>query len=271
MGIERISQLWSGEENSDRTAFLPFMTAGLPDPESSSEVLSTLLSSGADGIELGIPYSDPLMDGPIIRAGSEQAIAAGTTPERALSILAQVRAANRTAPILVMSYYNPILSWGLDRFAREVAGAGGDGVIVADLPVEESTGLAEALSEQDLGLVLFVAPTSGDQRIAAVVAAEPVFIYAVADLGVTGKRVSPQPLLTQTVTRIRQHSDLPLVAGVGISTPDQAAQAAKLVDGVIVGSVLVETVLNSPDLPTGLHNLRTLTQQFRDRLRAVSI
>lgn len=225
---------------------LPFMTAGLPDPRSSVELFVAMAEAGADGFEVGIPYTDPLMDGPVIQQGSEMAIGAGTTPDVALAIVDEVkRRTNR--PVLVMTYANPVLHRGVDEFASAAAAAGADGVIVADMPVEESGPLRQAATRHGLGVVQFVAPTSSTKRIEAVAAADPCFIYAVAEMGVTGERRVASSRLGRLVERVRATTEAPVVAGVGISTPEQVAAAVEVADGVIVGSALVRRVLEAPD------------------------
>ncbi len=246
MGRDTLAAMFAEARRAGRAVLLPFMTAGLPDPQSSVELFAAMAAAGADGFEVGIPYTDPLMDGPVIQQGSEMAIEAGTTPDRALGIAGDVKTATGR-PVLVMTYANPILHRGVDEFAAAAAGAGVDGVIVADMPVEETGPLCRAADRHGLGVVQFVAPTSSTRRIEAVVATRPSFIYAVAEMGVTGERQAASSRLAELVERIRSVTDVPVVAGVGISTPEQAAAAARVADGVIVGSALVRRVLEAAD------------------------
>jgi tryptophan synthase alpha chain len=227
-----------------RTALLPFMTAGLPDRERSIEVFVAMAEAGADAFEVGIPYSDPLMDGPIIQRGNEVSIAAGTTLDGAFSLIEAI--AERTGkPLLAMTYANPIMRLGPDNFCRRLSDAGAAGIIVPDLPLEESGPLRDAAAEAGIGVVLFVSPTTDPKRMEAVAAADPVFIYGVADLGVTGERQGLGPHALDLVGRVRLITKIPLVMGVGISNPAQAAAFKGLADGVIVGSALVSTVLET--------------------------
>ena len=192
-GAERIADLFVTARREDRSVFLPFLTAGLPDPASSPRLFQAMAEAGADGFEVGIPYSDPLMDGPVICRGSEQAIAAGATLDESLSILGEV-AETTALPSLAMTYANPVFRRNADWFCDRLAEAGAAGMIVADLPFEEARPLSEAARRYGLGMVLFVALTSGYDRIRAVAEAEPAFIYAVANLGVTGgKKRMEQP------------------------------------------------------------------------------
>ena len=248
MGRERLSSLFARTRAEGRAVLLPYMTAGLPDPGTSLALFEAMAGAGADGFEVGIPYTDPLMDGPVIQRGSERAIEAGTSPDVALELVAAV-VESTGLPVLVMTYANPILHRGVDEFVVAAAEAGADGVIVPDLPVEESGPLRRAADRHGLGVVQFVAPTSGTARIEAVAAADPCFVYAVAEMGVTGERDEAGGRLEGLVGRIRAVTDVPVVAGVGISTPSQAAAAARVADGVIVGSALVRRVLeaDNPD------------------------
>lgn len=247
MGADRLRRMFETTRSEGRAAFLPFMTAGLPTPAESTGLFAAMAEAGADAFEVGIPYSDPLMDGPIIQKGSDTALAAGATLDRSIQILGEVVDATGR-PTLAMTYANPVFRRGVDGFCARLAEAGADGVIVPDLPVEEATSLRQAASRHGIGTVLFVAPTSPTARIEAVAAAEPVFIYAVAEMGVTGERSESSGNAAAVVERIRAVTDIPIVFGVGISTPEQALEAARAgADGVIVGSALVRLVLEAPD------------------------
>ena len=245
-GAERIADLFVTARREERSVFLPFLTAGLPDLGSSPAMFQAMAEAGADGFEVGIPYSDPLMDGPVICRGSEQAIGAGATLDRSLSILGEV-SETTGLPSLAMTYANPVFRRGADWFCDRLAEAGAAGLIVADLPFDEAQPLGEAARRHGLGMVLFVALTSTYKRIKAVAEASPTFIYAVANLGVTGERSEWSSRVEELVERIRDVTDIPVVLGVGISNPEQAAVAARLADGFIVGTALVRRVLESSD------------------------
>ena len=264
MGAERLQEMFAESRRDNRPVFMPFLTAGLPDPSTSPELFGALAAAGADGFEVGIPYSDPLMDGPIIQEASTRALQAGTGLDQAIEVLAAV-AAGTGKPVLAMGYANPIMRVGADIFARRLAAAGADGLIVADLPFEEAGPLREAARAAGLGLVLFAAPTTDDARLEALVEAGPVFLYCVADLGVTGERSGSVSRAAELVGRVRAHSPaLPVVLGVGISTPGQAAEAARVADGVIVGSALVRRVLEAPPGSDPVADLRTTAAGFAD-------
>ncbi len=247
------------------TAFLPFMTAGLPNPDSSPRLFAAMTEAGADGFEVGIPYSDPLMDGPVIQRGSDTALAAGTSLKVAFETIESV-AGTTGRPLLAMTYANPVLRIGADQFCQRLAEAGADGLIVPDLPLEESGDLALAAADHGIGMVHFVAPTTDDDRLRRVAAARPLFIYGVADLGVTGERSEVSTHVADLSARVRNATDVPLVFGVGISTPRQAAAVSPYADGVIVGSALVRLVLEADGIDDAIERLRIAVTAFRSAL-----
>lgn len=239
-----------------RPAFLPFMTAGLPSPERSVEMF--LAMESADGYEVGIPYSDPLMDGPVIQEAGRRSLEAGTTFATGLDVVRGVSEGSGK-PVLVMTYTNVVLQISPALFAQRVAEAGASGVIIADLPLEESAELAEALTAHDLGLVLFAAPTTNDERLVALGQADPVFVYAVAEVGVTGEREVSGGRAVGLAARLRAVTDRPLVFGVGISTPSQAKALAPYADGIIVGSALVRRVIEAPTAERAMEEIAELS------------
>ena len=246
MSREALVSLLTETRESGGAAFMPFMTAGLPSPERTVDIFVAMAEAGADAFEVGIPYSDPLMDGPVIQEGNERALRSGVTLRSGLETLGRVTEATGR-PALAMSYANPVFRIGPRRFARWAAEAGAAGLIVADLPLEESPPVAEAVAEAGIGLVLFAAPTTAEARLSRIAEAGPVFIYGVAEMGVTGEREASSDHPRSLASRIRALTDVPLVMGVGISSPEQAAAIAPYADGVIVGSALVRHALNSPD------------------------
>ena len=256
MGDDRpeMEELLATAQTSRRAVLLPYMTAGLPGPATSLDMFRAMADAGADGFEVGIPYSDPLMDGPTIHEAGLQALEAGTSLDGAIRVVEQV-VTTTGKPSVVMTYVNPVLRVGVDEFARRAAAAGASGVILADLPAEEADRFQHAFGLAGLGLVLFVAPTTGDERLAAVAAADPLFLYGVAEVGVTGERTDASSRAGELAARVRAITDVPLVLGVGISTPDHAARAAAVADGVIVGSALVRRVLDAADAPSAAKSL----------------
>lgn len=245
MGRERIVEMFARTRKDGRPAFLPYMTAGLPTPNESPLVFEAMAKAGADGFEVGIPYSDPLMDGPVIQKGSDVALAAGANLEVSLDLASKVGSDN-DLPVLAMTYANPVFRRGVDEFFAELATRNIDGVIVPDIPVEEAGSMIRAAEREGLGMVLFVAPTSSPHRVETVAALNPVFIYAVAEMGVTGERAHSGGHIRPLVEMIRNISDVPVVFGVGISGPDQAKAVADAgADGFIMGTALVRRVLEN--------------------------
>ena len=253
-GSARLQQMFATAKAEGRAVLLPYMTAGLPSPTESAALFAAMAEAGADGFEVGIPYADPLMDGPVIQAAGAAALAAGTSLDGSLEIVAEVTGAT-DKPVIVMTYVNPVLRIGPREFARRVAAAGACGIIVADLPADEAADIAAAAAAEGLGMVLFAAPTTDDARLESIAAAKPVFVYGIADLGVTGVRQHASGRAAELAARVKQITDVPLVLGVGISTPDQAAAAAAVADGIIVGSALVKLVLDAKDATTAAESL----------------
>lgn len=223
---------------SGRKLLVPYVMGGVPDRVGFPNVL-TSVSEHADVVEVGLPFSDPLMDGPVIAAAGERAIAGGVGP---LDVLDLVERAS--APLLAMTYYNPIHAVGEDAFCKRAAGAGISGLIVPDLPVEESRSLREHAAEHGLAWIPLVAPTSSAERIEAIAATSTGFVYAVSTMGVTGVRESLSERSEAVVKRCRAATDLPVLVGIGVSTAEHAVEACKAADGVVIGSAVVARVMD---------------------------
>jgi tryptophan synthase alpha chain len=238
--VSRISRAFAKAKASGRAALVVFVEAGDPDLDTTLRLLPALAEAGADVIELGIPFSDPLADGPVIQRASERALASGTTLPGALAILAELRAAGFTAPVVIFSYTNPILATGEAEFAHHAARAGADGVLVTDLPPEEGRGFASILKSAKLDPVYLVAPTSSGERIRRAGSLSRGFLYVVSRAGITGVRAALPEGLRALVTRVREQVPrLPVAVGFGLSTPEQVGAVAALADGVVVGSAPV--------------------------------
>ncbi len=261
-----LDTLFAANRAAGRTALLPFMTAGLPSVAASVDLFVAMAEAGADAFEVGIPYADPMMDGPTIQAGNQRALAGGVTLESGFEIVSAVVERTRK-PVLVMTYANPIFRVGPEFFAERCRKAGASGVIVADLPLEEAAAVQEPIEAAGLGMVLFAAPTSSDARLQAIADAKPVFIYGIADLGVTGERSGSSSHAHDLAARIRAVTDVPLVMGVGISTPDQARALSGETDGIIVGSALVRRVLEAPDEQSAISEVRSAVADLAGALR----
>lgn len=260
-------ELFDAVRSEGRTAFLPYMTAGLPGPATSLDIFKAMSDAGADAFEVGIPYSDPLMDGPVIQEGGQRALAQGMTLEAGFGLAEQV-VTGTGRPVLVMSYANPVLRIGADIFARRAADAGVSGVIIPDLPLEEAIDVKATMEQAGLGMVLFAAPTTTDARLADIAAARPAFIYGVAEMGVTGERAAQTDRPRLLAGRVRAVTDVPLVMGVGISTPEQAAALSGMVDGVIVGSALVRRVLEADSPAEAAGSVAAAVEGIASALRA---
>jgi len=223
-----------------RCALMPFLTAGDPDLTTTGQVLLALQAAGADLVELGIPYSDPLADGPVIQAAASRALRAGTTPGAVLQMLSGLRG-QLTLPVVLFTYSNPLLNRGMERFCQEAAAAGAAGLVVPDLPLEEAERLSPIAAAVGLDLVLLVAPTTPKERMARIAAASRGFTYLVSVIGVTGERTQLEDRVAGLVAQLKGFGPTPVAVGFGISGPDQARQVRDWgADGAIVGSALVK-------------------------------
>ncbi len=258
--LARISSLFT----NDHAALMPYFPLGFPDAQTSVEVIVALSEAGADAFEIGLSFSDPLADGPVIQHATQVALENGITVKRALEMIAELRARGISQPFLVMGYYNPLLAYGLEQFVQEAAAAGADGFIVPDLPPEEAGDLDRFCRERGLGLIYFLAPTSTDERMKLVAERARGFIYLVSMTGVTGARSQLAGGLSDFVGRVRRATATPIAIGFGVSTPEQAGQVSRLADGVIVGSALVQIVDRAEDKPrAAAHFIRELKAQMR--------
>lgn len=237
--MSRIADRFQTLRERGEKALVTFITAGDPDLATTEEAVLALERAGADLIELGVPFSDPMADGPTIQLSSERALAAGTTLPAILDLVKRLRTRTQI-PIVLMGYFNPVFAYGAERFAADAAAAGVDALLVVDLPPEESAELKNATDSQGLDLIFLLTPTSDHSRVQAVSRLGSGFIYYVSVTGVTGARTSVADTLASRVTEVRAELNLPLVVGFGISTPEQAGKVAETADGVVVGSVLVK-------------------------------
>lgn len=248
-GLQRIADAFSWALDRRLAALMPYYTLGYPTIPASLSVIEAI-APFSDLLELGIPFSDPIADGPTIQRSTQQALEAGVTTGLCLDMLADLRQRGIQTPALLMGYYNPILAYGEARFVRDAADAGADGFIVPDLPPEEASTLGIAAAEAELPLVHFIAPTTQPRRLEIIVAEASGFIYMVSVTGVTGARSALRSDLKPFVKAIKYRTRVPVAVGFGISTPEQAARIASFADGVIVGSALIDTVDRAEDKPT---------------------
>ncbi|MGI5351816.1 tryptophan synthase subunit alpha [Streptomyces sp. CA-250714] len=250
----------------NRAALVGYLPAGFPTVEGGIAACTALLESGCDVVEVGLPHSDPVMDGPVIQTADTIALEGGV---RIADVLRTVREAHAATgkPVLVMTYWNPVDRYGAERFAEELAAAGGAGCILPDLPVEESDGWRKAAEQAGLGTVFVVAPSSQDARLARITAAGSGFVYAASLMGVTGTRESVGNEARELVARVRSTTSLPVCVGLGVSNSAQAAEVAAFADGVIVGSAFVKLLLAADDLEAGLAEVRELAAALAEGVR----
>jgi tryptophan synthase alpha chain len=228
------------------TALAPFTTIGFPDVDTSAAIAAALLESGSDLLELGVPFSDPLAEGPTIQKTSLHALGQGVNVRICLDVVRRLRAQGIDAPLLLMGYFNPFLRYGQEEFVRDAAGAGVDGLIVPDLPSEEAGPFRRLCRGHRLYLIPLLAPTSTDQRIAQACKQAEGFIYCVSLTGVTGARAELRGGVAELVGRIRRHTDLPVLVGFGVSTSQHVQEIGRFADGVIVGSALMDAIDRAP-------------------------
>jgi tryptophan synthase alpha chain len=245
-----------------RKALIAYVTAGYPDIAATPEIVSLLAENGCDIIELGIPFSDPLADGATIQRASYQALQRGVTPRSCLEMAAAIRRRNVTVPLIFMTYYNPVLSFGPEKFCQSCSEAGINGLIVPDLPPEEGAELDKATREHNLDLIYLLAPNSPGARIGAVAAKSRGFIYLVSLTGVTGARQSLPVELEDFVKRVRNRASQPLCVGFGVATPDHARRIGAIADGVIVGSRIIDLI----DADSSLASLKDFISSLRAAL-----
>lgn len=245
-------------QHENRAALITYVTAGFPTVESGIASARAMLTSGADIVEVGLPHSDPVLDGPVIQAAADIALRGGV---RIADVIRTVREAYQATgkPVLVMSYWNPIGRYGAERFARELAKAGGAGCILPDLPVQESAPWRESAARHGLATIFVAAPSTTDERLRELTAAGSGFVYASSLMGVTGVRETVDASAGSLVRRIRAVTDLPVCVGIGISTAEQVTEVADYADGVIVASALVKAALSAPDAAAGAAIVAELT------------
>ena len=245
MGKERIDRMFARVRERERPGLIVFLTAGFPDMDATLELVPALVEAGADAVELGIPFSDPLAEGPIIQQSSFLALQNGVTTGDCLGAVETMRGSIPDTPLILMGYYNPIYSFGVTRFAGECQRVGVDGLITVDLPGTESGPLAAECEERDISLIPLLAPTSTEESIAESCRNASGFVYCVSVTGVTGARSEVSNRGVELVQRVRSHTALPLAIGFGISTPEHVSQVGDTAEAAVVGSALVRVTLES--------------------------
>ena len=262
----RLDQTFARLQAAREGALVTFITAGDPDPSGTPALVAALAQAGADIVELGIPYSDPLADGPIIQASSQRSLDAGITPDTVLQMVRECRTLT-DVPIVLMTSYNLALRYGLSRFAQVFAGAGADGTILTDLPPEEAGPWKAASEAAGLATIFLIAPTSTPERIALIANSTTGFVYCVSRTGVTGARAEMAPELAALLTRIRAATDKPLCVGFGVSRPEHVKQVLEIADGAVIGSALVDFLHAQADNPDQTAELTRLVASWKEAAR----
>lgn len=262
----RLAEVFERARNENRAVLIGYLPADFPTHEQSIALMRAMVDNGVDLLEVGLPYSDPLMDGPAIQEAVSIALSAGSTTASVLDVVREVSASGGVA--LVMSYWNPIERYGVERFSSEFADAGGVGVITPDLTPEEATAWREATDTHGIDRTFLVAPSSTDARLSTVTSVTTGFVYAASTMGVTGTRTSVSSAAPALVTRVREVSDLPVCVGLGVSTGEQAADVARYADGVIVGSAFIAAILAAESPQAALEAVGALTRELAAGVRA---
>ena len=243
----RIDARFAELKKQGRSAFITFVMAGDPDPMTSLEIIKALPGAGSDLIEVGMPFTDPMADGPSIQAAGLRALKAGMTLKKTLAVVREFRKGDDATPLVLMGYYNPIYIYGVDQFLVDAKAAGVDGLIVVDLPPEEDSELCLPAMKAGLNFIRLATPTTDDRRLPAVLANTSGFVYYVSVTGITGSAGADSAAVAQAVARIKRHTKLPICVGFGIRTPEAARAIAANADGAVVGSALVEALRHSLD------------------------
>jgi len=238
--MSRIERRFTALREEGRAGLVTYLTAGDPDPDTSARLFAGLATAGADLIEIGMPFSDPMADGPVIQEAGQRALRQGMNLRRTLAMVGQLRRADEATPIVLMGYYNPIYRYGAERFTHDAVAAGVDGIIVVDLPPEEDVELTAPARAAGLDVVRLATPTSDDRRLSLIVEHASGFIYYVAVAGITGTRSAEAASVAAAITRLRRFTQLPIAVGFGIRTPQQSAEVARVADAAVVGSSLVQ-------------------------------
>jgi len=259
--MSRLDELFVRTREENRAALVGYLPAGFPDLKTSIAAIEAMVEGGVDLVEVGLPYSDPVMDGPVIQAAADRALAAGT---RTSDVIDVVRAVGSSAPTVVMTYWNPVERYGVQRFAADLADAGGAGLITPDLTPDEAGEWVQASATHGLDRIFLVAPSSTDARLVMTADASSGFVYATSVMGVTGQRTQTSSAAPALVERLRGVTDKPVGVGLGVSNREQAHEVAAFADAVIVGSALVRCLLDASDGAAGVAAVRDLAVELRD-------
>lgn len=271
--MTRIATRFAALKREGRGALIPFVEAWDPDADTSMALLRGMPAAGADLIEIGVPFTDPMADGPIIQAAGKRALAAGVKVAHVLQMVRDFRKDDDATPIILMGYLNPVLTYGTERFCGDAATAGVDGLIMVDLPTEEADVLVPSARAHDIDIIRLIAPTTDDKRLPIVLDGSSGFVYYVSITGITGTRSATSDHLAAAIPRIRAATDLPIAVGFGVRSPQQAAVASRIADAAVVASALIDTLAGRLDqhgharpdaVPLVLDQVRALARGVRD-------
>ncbi|RMH83011.1 tryptophan synthase subunit alpha [Pseudomonas sp. AOB-7] len=265
--MSRLHNRFAELKQENRAALVTFVTAGDPDYETSLQILKGLPDAGADLIELGMPFTDPMADGPAIQLANIRALGAKQTLAKTLQMVREFREGNQSTPLVLMGYYNPIFVYGVERFIADAKAAGVDGLIVVDLPPEHNDELCEPAQSAGIDFIRLTTPTTDDDRLPTVLAGSSGFVYYVSVAGVTGAGAATLDHVEQAVARLRRHTDLPLCIGFGIRTPEHAAEVARRAEGVVVGSALVDQIAKANSPQQAIDGVLGLCAQLAEGVR----
>jgi tryptophan synthase alpha chain len=268
--MNRITKRFEDLKGRQESAFIPYITAGDPSLEQTEQIIYALEEAGSDVIELGVPFSDPVGDGPVIQAAALRALERHVNLRQIFTLVKKVRERSEV-PLLLFSYFNPIFVFGYARFAEQAAAAGVDGVLCVDLPPEEADDYKAALDEHGVATVFLTAPTTSDERLELVAQQCTGFVYYVSRMGVTGEQAALATDLEEALARIKRHTDKPIAVGFGISTPDQAQKVAGLAEGVVVGSAIVRLIAEAGDSPDTAQRVHDFVKSLADAAKGRTV
>ena len=266
--MNRIAQRFHALQEKKQAAFIPFITGGDPNLAMSEDIAVALGENGADVIEYGVPFSDPVGDGPVIQEASLRALRQGVNLHEILNSIERIRQRSET-PVMLFTYYNPVFMYGAEAFARDAANAGADGVLCVDLPPDYALEYRDIMRNHDMSTIFLAAPTSTDERLALIGEACDTFVYYISRLGVTGERVSLSDNLRSAVARVREKTGKPVAVGFGISTPDHAHDVAELAEGVVVGSAIVRIIAKANGVPETVQQVAEFSEALAKAVKGI--
>ncbi len=265
--MSRLHSRFAALKQENRAALVTFVTAGDPDYATSLEILKGLPEAGADVIELGMPFTDPMADGPAIQLANIRALGNGQNMAKTLQMVREFRTGNQDTPLVLMGYYNPIFCYGVDRFIADAKEAGVDGLIVVDLPPEHNDELCDPAQAAGIDFIRLTTPTTDDARLPTVLNGSSGFVYYVSVAGVTGAGAASMDQVEEAVARLRRHTDLPLCIGFGIRTPEHAAEVARRADGAVVGSALIDKIAKASSKEQAVGDVLGLCRELAEGVR----